>query len=245
MQELGAQFGAKHGWERPEHFEPGRPWRQAGADQRRFGWTRPPWFEVQAEEHRAFRERVGIIDMTSFGKIELDGPGALPLLERVAGNLIDRPAGTVIYTQLLAKNGGITADVTITRISPDHFRLVTGAGYVNSDIGWLRLQTLDSEPFVSLSESTEELSVIGMWGPHAREVLKRVTSDDLSDTGFPFMTARTIRVGGFAVFAQRVTYVGELGLELYVEPAWAGQGSDRLMAAGRDFGIAPGGYRVH
>src|SRR6195256_1361046 len=101
IQDLGAVFGAKHGWERPEHFEPGSSWRRAGADQRRFGWTRPPWFDLQAEEHRAFRERVGIIDMTSFGKIELDGPGALGLLARVAGNLIDRPVGSVVYTQLL------------------------------------------------------------------------------------------------------------------------------------------------
>ena len=138
-QDLGAVFGAKHGWERPEHFEPGSSWRRAGADQRRFGWTRPPWFDLQAEEHRAFRERVGIIDMTSFGKIELDGPGALGLLERVAGNHIDRPVGSVVYTQLLDRRGGIAADVTITRLGQQRFRLVTGAGYVNSDLGWLRL----------------------------------------------------------------------------------------------------------
>src|SRR2546430_14615480 len=126
--------------------------------------------------HGAFPERVALLGMSSFGKVGITVPGALPLLERVAGSFIARPAGTVIYTQLLAKNGGITADVTITRISPDHFRLVTGAGYVNSDIGWLRLQTLASEPFVSLSESAEELSVIGMWGPHPREVLQRAAS---------------------------------------------------------------------
>ncbi|HEY6876078.1 MAG TPA: FAD-dependent oxidoreductase, partial [Candidatus Dormibacteraeota bacterium] len=116
MQDLGAVFGAKHGWERPEHFEPGRPWRRAGADQRAFGWARPPWFERVAEEHRAFRETAGIIDMSSFGKIEISGPGALPLLERSAGNLIDRPIGTVVYTQLLEPNGGMAADVTITRL---------------------------------------------------------------------------------------------------------------------------------
>src|SRR5439155_1352 len=110
--------------------------RRAGADQRRFGWNRPPWFALQAEEHRAFRERVGIIDMTSFGKIELDGPGALALLERVCGNQIDRPVGTVVYTQLLDRRGGIAGDVTITRLGPERMRLVTGAGYVNSDLGW-------------------------------------------------------------------------------------------------------------
>src|SRR5256885_6868135 len=126
VQDLGPVFGQKHGWERPEHFEPGRPWRRAGADQRHFGWTRPPWFALQAEEHRAFRERVGIIDMTSFGKIELDGPGALALLERVAGNLIDRPVGRVVYTQLLDRRGGIAGGGTATPLGPERFRLVTG-----------------------------------------------------------------------------------------------------------------------
>jgi 4-methylaminobutanoate oxidase (formaldehyde-forming) len=244
LQDLSAVFGAKHGWERPEHFDPGRPWRRAGADQRRFGWTRPPWFDLLAEEHRAFRERAGIIDMSSFGKIELSGPGALPLLERSAGNSIDRPAGSVVYTQLLEKSGSMAADVTITRVEADRFRVVTGAGYVNSDLGWLRMQVRDGDLPVDIRETTEELSVIGMWGPHARNILEPVTGDDVSEAAFPFMQARTIRIGGASVFAQRVTYVGELGWELYVDPAWAGQVWDRLMAAGREFGIRPGGYRA-
>jgi 4-methylaminobutanoate oxidase (formaldehyde-forming) len=244
MQDLGAVFGAKHGWERPDYFEPGRPWRRAGADQRAFGFGRPPYLDRLAEEHRAFRERVGIIDMSSFGKIEITGPGALTVLERVAGNRIDRPVGTVVYTQLLEDDGGIAADVTITRLAPDRFRLVTGAGYVNSDLGWLQMQVREGDPPVQLRESSDELSVIGMWGPHARDLLHAVTLDDVSDEGFPFMQARAILVVGFAVFAQRVTYVGELGWELYVAPAVAGQVWDHLMRAGRSFGITPGGYRV-
>src|SRR5438128_3495570 len=243
MQDLGAAFGQKHGWERPEHFEPGRPWRRAGADQRRFGWTQPPWFERQAEEHRAFRERVGIIDMTSFGKIELDGPGALPLLERIAGNLIDRPVGSVVYTQLLDHRGGIAGDVTITRLGAHRFRLVTGAGYVNSDLGWLRLEQREQDGPVEIRETTEDLCVVGMWGPQARRVLESMTDDDVSQEGFPFMQAREIRIEGVDVFAQRVTYVGELGWEFYAEPGVAVQLWDRLMAAGRTVGIRPGGYR--
>ncbi|HET7467321.1 MAG TPA: FAD-dependent oxidoreductase [Candidatus Dormibacteraeota bacterium] len=241
MQDLGAVFGAKHGWERPEHLEPGSPWRRAGADQRKFGWTKPPWFDMVAEEHRAFRERAGIIDMSSFGKVELDGPGALPLLERAAGNLIDRPVGSVVYTQLLEKNGGMAADVTITRLGEQHFRLITGAGYVNSDLGWLQMQRRDGDPPVTVREVSEELSVIGMWGPQAPAILSAVTRDDIS---FPFMQARTVRIGGASLLAQRVTYVGELGWELYVEPHRAGQVWDRLMAAGREHGITPGGYRA-
>jgi glycine cleavage system aminomethyltransferase T/glycine/D-amino acid oxidase-like deaminating enzyme len=244
LQDLGAVFGAKHGWERPEHFEPGRPWRRAGADQRAFGWTKPPWFDRLAEEHRAFRERAGIIDMSSFGKFEVAGPGALPLLERCAGNAMDRPTGSVIYTQLLEKSGGVAADVTVTRLADERFRVVTGAGYVNSDLGWLRMQVREGDSRVDIRETTEELSVIGMWGPSARDILEHVTADNVSEAAFPFMQGRTIRIGGASVFAQRVTYVGELGWELYADPAWAGQVWDRLMAAGQAFGISPGGYRV-
>jgi len=181
--------------------------------------------------------------MSSFGKIEITGPGCIALLERVAGNVIDRPAGTVTYTQLLEPGGGIAADVTITRLDVDHFRLVTGAGFVNSDLGWLRQQLRETDQ-VELRESSDDLAVIGMWGPGAPDVLGRVTHDDVSDAGFPFMQARGIDIGGARVLAQRVTYVGELGWELYVEPRWAIQVWDRLTEAGREFRITPGGYRV-
>jgi glycine cleavage system aminomethyltransferase T/glycine/D-amino acid oxidase-like deaminating enzyme len=234
MQDLGAVFGTKHGWERPDYFEPGKPWRRAGADQRAFGFQRPPWFERVAEEHRAFRERAGILDMSSFGKVEITGPDAVRLLERVAGNRIDRPVGSVVYTQLLEAGGGIAADVTITRLGERHFRLVTGAGYVNSDMGWLAMQVRQEE--VQLRESSDELAVIGVWGPLAPNVLPEIELD--------FMQARDIRVDGFRVLAQRVTYVGELGWELYVEPSAAVQLWDHLMAAGKQLGITPGGYRV-
>ena len=244
LQDGGAVFGVKHGWERADYLEPGRPWRRAGADQRRFGWTRPPYFDVLAQEHRAFRESVGIIDMTSFGKIDVRGRGALGLLERAAGNRIDRPVGSVVYTQLLEKNGGIAADVTVTRLADDHFRVVTGAGYVNSDLGWLRMERRDGDAPVELRETTDELSVIGIWGPNARDVLERVTEADVSESGFPFMQARPLQIGGASALAQRVTYVGELGWELYIEPGWAVQVWDRLMASGRELGIRPGGYRA-
>ena len=244
MQDLGAVFGAKHGWERTEYVEPGRPWRRAGADQRRFGWTRPPYFDALAEEHRAFRERVGVIDMTSFGKIDVSGPAALALLERVAGNRIDRPVGTVVYTQLLEQDGGMAADVTVTRLGNEHFRVVTGAGYVNSDLGWLRLQMREEDGLVELRETTDELSVIGIWGPNARDLMERVTDTDVSESSFPFMRAQEIDIGGKAALAQRVTYVGELGFELYLHPGWAVQAWDRLMEAGRQFDIRTGGYRA-
>lgn len=244
LQDLGCVFGAKNGWERPDYFEPGKPWRMAGADQRAFGWTKPPWFGRLAEEHAAFRERVGIVDMTSFGKIEVSGPGALTLLERVADNRINRRVGSVVYTQFLSRRGGIVADVTVTRLAEDRFRVVTGAGYVDGDLGWLRANLREEDGPVELHDVSEELSVIGMWGPRARDVLQAVTVDDVSNGAFSFLTARAIRIGGARVLAQRITYVGELGWELYLDPAWAVQVWNRLMAAGRLHGIVPGGYRV-
>ena len=119
LQELGAVFGTKNGWERADHFEPGNRWRRSGADQRRFGWSRPPWFDHVGAEHEAFRERVGIIDMSSFGKLEVAGPGALALLDRVCDSRIDRAPGSVIYTQFLNHRGGIVADVTVPGSGPD------------------------------------------------------------------------------------------------------------------------------
>ena len=139
LQELGAVFGTKNGWERADYFRPGEPWRRAGEDQRAFGWTRPPYHDRVAVEHAAMRERVGIIDMTSFGKLDVSGADALALLERVCDNRIDRPVGAVVYTQLLDARGGIVGDVTVTRLGDDRFRVVTGAGAVDSDRGWLEL----------------------------------------------------------------------------------------------------------
>jgi glycine cleavage system aminomethyltransferase T/glycine/D-amino acid oxidase-like deaminating enzyme len=242
-QDLGAVFGAKNGWERPDFYLPGRPWRRAGADQRAYGWTRPPEFERVAAEHAAFRERIGIIDMTSFGKIEVEGADAAALLDRVCVNRIDRPAGSVVYTQWCDRRGGIVADVTVTRLAEDHFRVVTGAGVVDSDLGWLRLHRRDGEA-VSLREASDELAVIGMWGPRARDVLTAVTGDDVSASALPFRAARTVAIGAAPVLAQRITYVGELGYELYVAPEWAVQVWDALLAAGAVHGIEPGGYRV-
>ena len=192
-QELGAVFGTKNGWERPDFFEPGHPPRRAGADQRVFGFARPPWFDRLRLEHEAFRERVGIIDMTSFGKIDVAGPGALPLLERVCDNLVDRPSGRVVYTQFLDDRGGILADVTVTRLGEERFMVVTGAGAVAADLGWLQLNVREDDGPVELREASEELCVIGLWGPHARDVLAEITPDDLSSVAFPFRTSRRIR----------------------------------------------------
>ena len=244
LQELGAVFGAKNGWERADHFEPGEHWRRSGADQRAFGWSRPPWLERVGAEHTAFRERVGIIDMTSFGKLELSGPGALALLNRVCDSQIDRPAGSIVYTQFLNRHGGIVSDVTVTRLERDRFRVITGAATVDTDRGWLELNRRSPDDDVTITDISDRYAVIGIWGPHARETLGAVTGDDVSREALPFGRALTVDIGGAEVLAQRITYVGELGYELYVPRAWAVQVWDRLTGAGQPHGIAPGGYRA-
>jgi 4-methylaminobutanoate oxidase (formaldehyde-forming) len=244
LQDLGAVFGTKNGWERADYFEPRRRWRRAGADQQSFRWTRPPYFELLRAEHAAFRERVGIIDLSSFGKIELSGPGSPALLERVCDNRIDREPGRVVYTQFLNAKGGIVADVTVTRLDEERFRVISGAALVASDLGWLRLHLWPNDGPVSLRDRTDDFSVIGLWGPRAGDVLGLLTSADVTPEGFAFYTARQVDVDGFDVLAQRVSYVGEFGFELYVERESAVQVWDRLMEAGREHGIAPCGYRV-
>jgi 4-methylaminobutanoate oxidase (formaldehyde-forming) len=197
---LGAVYGTKNGWERADYFRPGEPARRAGEDQRAFGWARPPWHDRVAVEHAAMRERLGIIDMTSFGKLETSD---LHVLEAVCGARIDRPVGSIVYTQLLDERGRIVGDVTVTRLAEDRFRVVTGAGAVDSDRGFLELHG------ATVEDVTDELAVIGLWGPAARGVLE----------DFPFRSAKTVDIAGVSVLAQRITYVGEYGYELYVARA--------------------------
>jgi glycine cleavage system aminomethyltransferase T/glycine/D-amino acid oxidase-like deaminating enzyme len=244
LQEAGAVFQAKHGWERAERCEPGRPWRRAGPDQRAFGWTRPPWLDRVGEEHRAVRERAGLFDLTSFGKIEVAGPDALPLLERAAANRMDVPVGTVVYTQLLNERAGIVGDVTVTRVEPELFRVVTGAAAIDGDLGWLRsIAHGEGLADVTLRDASEDLSVIALWGPAAPAVLGACTEASFSSDEFPRMSSGAIRVGPMPIRAQRVSYAGEAGWELHVAPEWAVQVWDRLAAAGAEHGIEVCGYR--
>ena len=209
-QALGAVYGAKNGWERPDWFRPGEPARRAGEDQRLVGWAKPIWFDRVAVEHAAVRERAGMIDLTSFGKLELS---ELEVLERVCGARIDRPVGSIAYTQLLDERGRIVGDVTVTRLAEDRFRVVTGAGAVDSDRGFLELHG------ARVTDVTDEWAVIGLCGPAVRGALE----------DFPFRTAKEIDVGGVRVLAQRMTYVGEYSYELYVRPDDAGRAWDFLV----------------
>jgi glycine cleavage system aminomethyltransferase T/glycine/D-amino acid oxidase-like deaminating enzyme len=246
LEAAGAVFGTKAGWERADLHRPGQPWARNGRMPRARGWARPDWFDRVGEEHRAVRERVGIIDLTSFGKIEVSGPGALALLQRVAANDVDRPVGATIYTQFLDSTGGIVADVTVTRLESSGFRVVTGAGYLASDLGWLRAN-VDGPPGtddVEVRDATDDWCVIGLWGPVARDVLAAASESDVSDAAIAARKAASIRIAGATVLATRLSYAGELGWELTIGRTEAVEVWDAVVDAGRPHGIEPIGYRA-
>jgi 4-methylaminobutanoate oxidase (formaldehyde-forming) len=243
LKDFGAVFGHKNGWERANYYDPGRPWRQAGADQKAWGWSRPPSFGLVAEEARAARERVALFDMTSFGKVDVRGRGALAFLQKLAANDLDRPLGSIVYTQFLNRKGGIESDVTVTRVAENEFRIISGTSFVASDLGWMRLHQPD-DGSVAIEDVTDRLGCLGLWGPQAREVLQAVSPTDVSNAAFPYMTAQAVNIQGASVWAQRVSYAGELGWELYMPPADGLRVSDALIGAGQTHGIRPAGYKA-
>jgi 4-methylaminobutanoate oxidase (formaldehyde-forming) len=244
LQDLGAVFGEKFGWERVLYLQPGRAWRMAGEDQRKWGWEKPPYFERLRQEHEATRERVCMYDLSSFGKIDVKGPGALSLIQRVTDNDMDQPNGSAIYTQFLNSNGGIESDLTITRLGDDYFRAITGSGFIAADFAWLRMHNEPDDLPVEIRDVTTDWSCLALWGPMARKVLEKVTQDDVSNESFPYLHSAYIDIRGIQVFAQRVSYVGELGWELYVNPERTVQVWDAIMGAGEEFDIQVGGYKV-
>jgi 4-methylaminobutanoate oxidase (formaldehyde-forming) len=243
LKSLGAVFGLKNGWERVNYYDPGKPWRQAGADQKSWGWKRPPFFDRVGREVKAAREQAALFDMTSFGKIRLRGSGALDLLQKLAANNLDKPVGAVTYTQFLNSKGGIESDVTVTRLQDDEFRIISGTSFVSNDIGWIK-RHMPADGSVEVEDETDNLGCLGLWGPESRRLLTSVSASDLTDAAFPYMTAREIDVNGVPVWAQRISYVGELGWELYINPGDCLQVWDTLMEAGKKFGIRPAGYKA-
>ncbi|MFL5687087.1 MAG: FAD-dependent oxidoreductase [Chloroflexota bacterium] len=245
---LGVVFGEKSGWERPNWFEPNAddP-RFGGRDQlerlRPRGWAGHHWSPAIAAEALATRETAALFDETSFAKIEVGGRGACAFLQRVAGNDIDRPVGSVVYTQLLDRRGGIQADLTVTRFASDRYMLVTGTAYGNHDLGWLR-SNLPDDGSVEIRDVTSSRVCFGLWGPGARDILAPLTRDDLSDAGFPFLTAREISIGNVPLLALRITYVGELGWELYAPMEYGRALWRTLWEAGRPHGMVAAGYRA-
>ncbi len=238
---LGASFGEKSGWERPNWFESNAP--AGDASLRPRGWAGMHWSPAIGAEALATRRTAGLFDESSFAKLEISGPGAVGFLERMCANEIDRAVGSIVYTQLLDRRGGIQADLTVTRLGGDMFMLVTGTAFGNHDAAWLR-NHLPEEGTVTLRDVTSSRVCFGLWGPRARDILAPLTRDDVSDAGFPYLTAREISVGPVPLLALRVTYVGELGWELYAPTEYGRTLWTTLWEAGASLGMVAAGYRA-
>ena len=241
LAELGASFGEKSGWERANWFEPNA----ADGDEslRPRGWAGENWSPAIHAEAMATRERAGLFDETSFAKFEVEGPGALALLQQLCGNDVDRPVGSVTYTQMLNRRGGIECDFTVTRLGAERFRIVTGTAFGNHDMAWVR-KHMPSDGSVQLHDVTSAYACFGLWGPRARDILAPLTRSNLSNEAFRYMTAQEISIESVPCLAVRVTYVGELGWEIYC-PAEYGQALwDVLWQAGREHGMRACGYRA-
>ncbi len=240
LRALGGVFGEKAGWERPLWLAANEGGRSSFVPT---GWFAHDWSPALEGEHKATRQRAALFDETSFSKLEVWGPDALSLLQRLTDNQMDRSPGTVTYTQMLNERGGIEADLTVTRLAPDRFLLITGSAFGLHDLAWLRAHLREDER-VSLDDVTARFACFGLFGPEARTILQRCTSADLSAAVFPYLTARPIPLAGAEVLALRVTYVGELGWELYVPFDQGLAVWDRLWAAGEDVRLVAGGYRA-
>jgi 4-methylaminobutanoate oxidase (formaldehyde-forming) len=241
LRALDAEFGEKAGWERPNYFRSNED--PSYERLRPRGWAGRLWSTAIPAEHLATRERAGLFDQTSFAKIEIEGPGACTLLQRLCDNNIDKPPGTVTYTQMLNPQGGIECDFTVTRLEEERFRIVTGTAFGIHDMDWIRRHRPD-DGSVQIRDVTSGLACIGLQGPRARDILSSVCQDDLSNEAFPYMRAREITIQDVPCLALRVTYVGELGWELYPPMEFGTRLWDVLFEAGQPHGLVPAGYRA-
>jgi 4-methylaminobutanoate oxidase (formaldehyde-forming) len=235
-------------WERPNWFTPnedgaGVATREALESLRPRGWAGQHWSPAIGAEALATRRTAAIFDESSFAKIEIEGPGALAFLQRLCANDVDKPVGSITYTQMLNQRGGIECDFTVTRRDLDRFLIVTGTAFGNHDLGWM-LRHVPDDGSVRIRDATSALACFGIWGPKAREILQGLTKDDLGNDAFPYLSARMVTLGSLVVLALRVTYVGELGWELYI-PSEFGRALWRtLWEAGRPHGLVAAGYRA-
>jgi dimethylglycine oxidase len=236
--ELGAEFFTGAGWERPQWFDANKVLSGAAWESRN-GWSAQNWSPAVGAEHLATRERAALFDLTPYVKLDVEGRDALAFLERVCANRIGRRPGTVIYTSMLTPSGGIRCDLTVTRAGEESFMVVTGGGSGIHDLGWLRRQLRDER--VSIANMTDHRFCLGLWGPRARDVLDAVTDADLANDAFPYMTMRELAIGEVPAFAQRISYAGELGWELYGPIEMGARVWDLLWEAGVEYGLIAGG----
>ena len=242
QRELGAVFFENAGWERPQWYDSNEGLLDslsvAGAS--RGDWEAREWSPTVAAEHVAARERVAMFDLTPFAKFEISGPGSLAALQRLATNQMNKPVGTITYTSMLNRQGGIKCDLTVTRLEESRFMVVTGGAMGLHDLDWIRTH-LPDDGSVALADVSSALCCIGLWGPRSRDLLSRVCDDDLSNDGFPYMTAREVTIGEVPALALRISYIGELGWEIYAPAELGLHLWDTLRDAGEPLGVIAAG----
>ncbi len=234
----GACHGEAFGWERPNWY--GAP---GSAPQYEYSYGRQNWFGAMVDECRAVREGVGLFDQSSFAKFRLEGRDACAVLNRICANDVDVPIGKLVYTQWLNEKGGIEADLTVTRLSNTAFLIVTGAETEIRDFNWLKRHIPDDAHAIATNVSSS-MGVISIMGPKARDLLQSICPNDLSHEAFPFATSQEIELGYAIVRASRITYVGELGWEIYVPTEFMAGVYDEIVAAGAAFGLKHCGYHA-
>jgi glycine cleavage system aminomethyltransferase T len=244
---LDAVFYEGAGWERPHWYESNAPLLEEYGDrisQREAEWDARWWSPIINAEHLAMRDRAAMIDLTAFTIFDITGPAALDAVQRIAMRQMDVAIGRVVYTPILTPSGGFKQDLTIMRLADDQFRVVTGGAYGMSDKKWFA-DHLPGDGSAQLADLTSARCTLGLWGPKARQILESLTSDDVSHEGFPFARCQTIEVDSLSVLASRISYVGDLGWELYVPIEQGARLWDILAEAGAPHGIIPAGIGVY
>ena len=245
--DLGAVFYETAGWERPHWYQSNAPLLEKYAGQlmdRGGEWESRWWSPIINAEHLAMREAAGLFDLSAFAILDVTGPGALGALQSVAVAQLRVPVGRVVYTSFLDEAGGFRADLTIMRLGPRHFRVVTGGATGMADLKWISDQ-LPADGSAAISDVTSACATFGLWGPRARDILQSVTGSDVSNAGFAFGTCREIEVAGMTVLASRISYVGELGWELHVPFEQGAKLWDTVFGAGMPHGLIPAGIGVY
>ena len=242
QRELGAIFFENAGWERPQWYDTNEGLLDSltVTGESRSGWEAREWSPTVAVEHVATRERVAMFDLTPFAKFEVTGPGALNALQRLASNQMNKPVGTITYTPMLTATGGIKCDLTVTRLSENRFMVVTGGAMGLHDLDWIKTHLPDDRS-VAVNDISSGLCCIGLWGPRARDLLSRVCDDDVTNSGFPYMTSKPITIAEVPSLALRISYVGELGWEIYASAEQGLRLWDVLWEAGQPLGVVAAG----
>ena len=243
LEDLGACFGETAGWERANWFLPKEAKARGEKAEYKYSWQRQNWFNYARDEHLAIRNGVGFFDMTSFGKIRVEGRDAEAVLQRICANDVAVPPGKTVYTQWLNERGGVEADVTVSRLSETLFMVVVPSTAGVRDLAWLKRHTPDDAHCVATDVTPME-TVIPVMGPRSRELLAKVMRTDLSNEAFPFGTVKEVELGMALVRAHRLTYVGELGWEIYVTADLARHVFDTIWEAGAPMGLKPCGLHV-